>query len=47
VVALTEIDFRQIGSGRMGPVSHKLQNVFHAVVCGDHPRADGWLAYVN
>jgi len=47
VVALTEIDFRKIGCGRMGPVSHRLQNAFHAVVCGEHPRSDGWLSYVN
>jgi branched-chain amino acid aminotransferase len=47
VVALTEIDFRQIGSGYMGPVSRRLQDAFHAVVCGEHPRSDGWLDYVN
>jgi branched-chain amino acid aminotransferase len=47
VVALTEIDFRKIGSGYMGPVSRRLQDAFHAVVCGEHPRSDGWLDYVN
>jgi branched-chain amino acid aminotransferase len=47
VVALTEIDFRQIGTGRMGPISHQLQSAFHALVCGGHPRSAGWLDYVN
>ena len=47
VVAVTEIDFRTIGSGRMGPVTHQLQQAFHAAVNGKHPRSAKWLTYVN
>jgi len=47
VVSVTEVDFRTIGSGRMGPVTRALQQVFHATVCGNHPRSAGWLTYVN
>lgn len=47
VVAVTEIDFRQIGSGHMGPVTHALQIAFQEVIAGDHPRSAGWLDFVN
>ena len=43
VVALTEIDFRVIGAGRMGPVTRNLQQTFQAVVRGRHPRSAEWL----
>ena len=47
VVAVTEIDFRTIGAGRMGPVTRKLQDQFHAAVHGKHPRSAEWLDYVK
>lgn len=47
VIAVTEIDFRTIGSGRMGPVTRKLQDEFHAAVRGKHQRSVDWLTYVN
>lgn len=47
VVSVTEIDFRQIGSGRMGPVTRCLQDEFHAAVRGKHQRSVDWLTYVN
>lgn len=46
LVAVTEIDFRQIGSGKMGPVTRQIQQSFHQVVRGKHPRSTGWLDYV-
>ena len=46
VVAVCEIDFRAIGSGKMGPVTRALQDAFHAAVRGKHPRSAGWLDYV-
>jgi branched-chain amino acid aminotransferase len=46
VVAVTEIDFRQIGSGRMGPVTRQVQHAFHDTVSGCHPRSAQWLEYV-
>ena len=47
VVAVTEVDFRTIGSGRMGPITRQLQQVFKTLVSGKHPRSAGWLTYVN
>ena len=47
VVAVTELDFRTIGSGRMGPITHALQTAFHSVVSGKHPRSKEWLDYVK
>lgn len=46
MIAVTEIDFRVIGNGRMGPVTRKLQETFHMVIKGNHPRSAGWLAKV-
>jgi len=46
-IAVTEIDFRTIGSGRMGPITRKVQEAFFASVHGEHPRSAQWLDYVN
>jgi branched-chain amino acid aminotransferase len=46
-VALREIDFREIGDGKMGPVTRAVQNAFHAAIRGQHPRSTEWLDYVN
>jgi branched-chain amino acid aminotransferase len=43
VVALREIDFRPVGSGRMGPVTAKLQAAFHDAVRGRIPKFERWL----
>ena len=42
-IAICEVDFRKIGSGRMGPVTRRIQEGFHEVVRGRHPRSAGWL----
>jgi branched-chain amino acid aminotransferase len=47
VIALREIDFRVIGSGKMGPVTHAIQQEFHKAIHGEHPRSAEWLEYVN
>ncbi|MEN6410641.1 MAG: branched-chain amino acid transaminase [Anaerolineaceae bacterium] len=47
VVAVTEIDFRQVGNGRMGPITRQLQQAFHDAACGKHPRSVEWLDYVK
>ena len=44
---MTEIDFRVIGSGRMGPVTRKLQDEFYATIHGTGQRSAEWLDYVN
>jgi branched-chain amino acid aminotransferase len=46
VIALREIDFRTIGSGRTGPVTRSLQKAYHALVRGEHARSEAWLTYV-
>jgi branched-chain amino acid aminotransferase len=46
VVAVTEVDFRKIGSGRMGPVTRKIQKAFHDTISDCNPRSAEWLDYV-
>lgn len=45
-VAVREIDFRVIGSGRMGPITHEIQKTYLSAVHGEHARSAGWLEYV-
>jgi len=47
VVPVTEIDFRQIGQGSMGPITRKIQQAFKSVVNGTAARSTEWLEYVN
>ncbi|NPV85921.1 MAG: branched-chain amino acid transaminase [Anaerolineae bacterium] len=46
-VAVTEIDFRTIGSGRMGNITRNIQKTYMDVVQGRHPLSKGWLDYVH
>jgi branched-chain amino acid aminotransferase len=46
VVGLREIDFRQIGEGKTGPVTKSIQDVFDTVTSGRHARSAEWLSYV-
>jgi len=43
---IAEIDGRQIGSGKMGPVSGKLQKLFFSIVRGNERRYSSWLTKV-
>jgi branched-chain amino acid aminotransferase len=47
IVGAREIDFRPVGSGRVGPVTRKMQEAFRSVVRGQHPRSNDWLDYVD
>lgn len=47
LVAVTEIDFRVIGNGRMGPVTRSIQKAFHETIRGKSSRSVEWLDYVN
>jgi branched-chain amino acid aminotransferase len=47
VVPVTEVDFRTVGNGKMGPVTRAIQQAFHAVVMGRHARSAEWLDYVK
>jgi len=46
-IALREIDYRVIGSGKMGPVTRNIQEAFQAAIHGKHPRSAEWLAPVT
>ncbi len=46
-IALREIDFRTVGSGKMGPVTRAVQQAYQAAIHGRHQRSDQWLEYVN
>lgn len=46
VVGLREIDFRTIGSGKTGPVTHELQRAFDELTSGRHPRSAQWFSPV-
>ncbi len=46
VTPVREIDHRQIGSGRRGPVTKTLQSAFFDVVAGREPKYAGWLTHV-
>jgi branched-chain amino acid aminotransferase len=46
VIAIREIDFRIIGSGKAGPVARALQDVFSQVTTGKHKRSAEWLSPV-
>jgi branched-chain amino acid aminotransferase len=45
-VAVREVDFRVIGSGRMGPITAEIQKTYLSAVHGEHARSAGWLEYV-
>ncbi|MDX1437970.1 MAG: branched-chain amino acid transaminase [Anaerolineales bacterium] len=43
VVGVRELDYRQIGSGGVGPVTKKMQEAFERIVHGQEPRYENWL----
>jgi branched-chain amino acid aminotransferase len=46
VTPVREIDRRQIGEGRRGPITKALQTAFFDVVAGKDRKYEGWLTYV-
>ena len=46
VTPIREVDSRQIGSGKRGPITHQIQNLFFDVVNGRVPAHQDWLAKV-
>ena len=46
VTPIREVDNRQIGSGRRGPVTEKLQKAFFDMVNGRNPKYHHWLSKV-
>lgn len=47
VIAIREVDFRQIGTGRMGPITRQIQRNYHDAARGKHPLSAQWLDYVT
>jgi branched-chain amino acid aminotransferase len=47
VTPIREVDGRQIGSGRRGPVTERLQSLFFEYVSGRRTEHPEWLQYVN
>ncbi len=47
VVGLSEIDFRRIGDGRVGPVTRRLQEVYENAVRGRLEKYAGWCTYLE
>ena len=46
-IAISEVDFRTIGSGRRGPIAQRIQQSYFDAVHGKHPRSSAWLDYVD
>jgi len=46
-IAVREIDYRTIGSGKMGPVTRCVQEVYQAAIHGKHERSAEWLEYLD
>lgn len=46
VVGVREIDYRPIGTGRVGPLTRKLQTLYHDTVRGRSRRYLDWLDYL-
>ncbi|HLO33705.1 MAG TPA: branched-chain amino acid transaminase [Anaerolineales bacterium] len=47
VIGLSEIDFRRIGDGAMGPVTRAIQNVYHDAIRGKIAKYQSWCDCVN
>jgi branched-chain amino acid aminotransferase len=46
-IGLSEIDFRTIGDGKTGPVTHVIQMVFHDTIRGKVAKYESWCDYVD
>ncbi len=47
LIALSEIDYRKIGAGVMGPVTRKIQDVYHDAIRGKVAKYEEWCDYVG
>ena len=46
IVAITQVDHRQIGSGKMGPIATRLKELYQQVVRGNLPKYSRWTTPV-
>lgn len=47
VIGLSEIDYRKIGDGRTGPITRKIQEVYHEAIHGKVAKYESWCEYVG
>ncbi|HVY62252.1 MAG TPA: branched-chain amino acid transaminase [Planctomycetota bacterium] len=47
ITPIREVDHRQIGEGKPGPVTRELQAIFRRCVLGDDRRFESWLTFVE
>ena len=47
VIGLSEIDYRKIGDGRTGPITRKIQEVYHEAIRGKVAKYEAWCDYVG
>lgn len=46
VTAIREVDWRQIGEGKPGPITTKIRSTFNDVIRGKNKKYESWLTYV-
>jgi branched-chain amino acid aminotransferase len=46
-IGLSEIDFRKIGDGKTGPITRKIQGVYHDAIRGKVALYESWLDHVE
>jgi branched-chain amino acid aminotransferase len=46
-IGLSEIDFRTIGNGKTGPITKKIQDVYHEAIRGKVKKYEAWCDYVG
>lgn len=47
VIGLSEIDYRKIGDGRTGPITRKIQEVYHEAIRGKVAKYEAWCDHVG
>jgi branched-chain amino acid aminotransferase len=47
MIGLSEIDFRKIGEGKTGPVTSKIQEIYHDAIRGKIEKYEEWCDYVG
>ena len=47
VTPIRSVDKIEVGAGKMGPVTARVQERFLSIVCGEHPDDHGWLTPVE
>lgn len=43
ITAVTRVDYRWLGTGKMGPVTERLRRLFQEIVRGRYPKFDHWI----